>query len=671
MEYKNVFEDFYWETTGDTGTSIAYEIQDEDGNHVFTGKVFCLDGTIKVNVAQKIRDWLENEIGDFRESDGEFFDHPDAIHAFSLIVDNEVQEEWMVIFSFEPWDGGTYFFTTAINTHASPMQKLFMSYGSKKYVPSQKTSSITDGGGGDGPGALYFTAQSAITVPYGTTSVSVPVHTNIEPSDIVVSGGSVTCTSQGQTEFVFSIPTTVTEDEVSYTVEYYYGGEKYSQTVITVEAFVWVFDLTGHTVGWEGGEETFPIFTNVDVSALTVTVPSGVTLVTKGQNNWTFEFPFNEHGFPEDWEFTVTYKGNTKTFTIHQNVRYNVYDEYFTVQPAGTSLTISTNTVNDGSNCNFYYRVDGGEWVYAFISYAEGSSTFTGVKTIRGLTSASTVEFKDLNINCGNNDGFRIQNARVAYGNILSLLYGDDFHGKTDLVELSYASMFWKDTDLVDASLIAMPTGTLCCNLYAMFKGCTSLEKAPRLQMRETVGKAYSEKYGIVISGGGSLHSMFYGCTSLVSAPPKLEIINGHYGSMFQDCTSLVTAPAIIKGISSANSCASMFRGCTSLLNAPVLDVDVLARVIYESMFLGCTSLKKAPVLKAEVLEQDCYDYMFSGCTSLEEIVCYAKSKNYQYCSYAWLADASATGDIYVTREFEWTTGTSGIPSGWTVHYLD
>lgn len=151
MQYDNIFNDFFYSTTA---TTLSYRIEDENGEPVFIGRAVGDSAGTRVNVAQKIRDWLFNDIGDFRESDGEFFDHPDAIHAFSLVdlSDNAVKEQWMVIYSFEPWNGDTLFLTTAINTHASPLQKLFITNGAKIDVPTHMTQDIDDGGPGDGPG---------------------------------------------------------------------------------------------------------------------------------------------------------------------------------------------------------------------------------------------------------------------------------------------------------------------------------------------------------------------------------------------------------------------------------------------------------------------------------------------------------------------------------------
>lgn len=151
MEYKNVYEDFFYSTTAVT---LSYRIEDEDGEPVFVGRAVGGTGGTRVNVAQKIRDWLFNDIGDFRDSDGELFSHPDAVHAFSLVdlSDGEVKEQWMVLYGWEGgWDGSQALTTTSINGHASVAQKLFFTNGLPVDGPGGSMD-ITDGGPGDGPG---------------------------------------------------------------------------------------------------------------------------------------------------------------------------------------------------------------------------------------------------------------------------------------------------------------------------------------------------------------------------------------------------------------------------------------------------------------------------------------------------------------------------------------
>ena len=192
-----------------------------------------------------------------------------------------------------------------------------------------------------------------------------------------------------------------------------------------------------------------------------------------------------------------------------------------------------------------------------------------------------------------------------------------------------------------------------------MFKGCTSLTKAPELPATTLVNYCY--------------YYMFAGCTSLVQAPklPATTLANNCYASMFAGCTSLVQAPEL-PATTLVNDCYYyMFNYCTSLVQAPELPATTLANNCYVSMFNSCTSLVQAPKLPATTLANNCYAYMFSGCTSLNEVRISA-TKTATGAFYQWLTSVSATGDFYCDPNATIfpTDSASGIPKNWTRHAL-
>jgi hypothetical protein len=165
---------------------------------------------------------------------------------------------------------------------------------------------------------------------------------------------------------------------------------------------------------------------------------------------------------------------------------------------------------------------------------------------------------------------------------------------------------------------------------------------------------------------------LFYNSTGLTSAEnlimPATTLTEGCYQGMFGGCTSLTTAPAL-PATTLANSCYSqMFYGCTSLTSAPVLPATTLVSYCYEWMFYGCTSLTTAPELPATTLAYGCYRVMFNGCTSLNYIKCLATDISASSCTVNWVNNVAASGTFVKDASMSsWTTGTSGIPSGWTV----
>ena len=163
---------------------------------------------------------------------------------------------------------------------------------------------------------------------------------------------------------------------------------------------------------------------------------------------------------------------------------------------------------------------------------------------------------------------------------------------------------------------------------------------------------------------------MFTGCKELIIAPdlPAITLADNCYSWMFYNCTSLTTAPSILPAITlESNCCANMFSGCASLTTAPELPATTLANRCYQRMFYGCALLEKAPELPAPELSTGCYERMFYGCRMMNYIKMLAIVVAEDALSY-WVYNISPSGTFIKHPDNDWiTTGTSGIPSGWTV----
>lgn len=227
-----------------------------------------------------------------------------------------------------------------------------------------------------------------------------------------------------------------------------------------------------------------------------------------------------------------------------------------------------------------------------------------------------------------------------------------------------FYELFRGNSYLTDASKLILPWTTLADKCYlAMFSGCTSLTRVPKLPATTLADRCYGE--------------MFSGCKSLTTAPelPATNLAEFCYYGMFRECTSLTTAP-VLPATKVYNRCYSaMFYGCTSLTIAPALPATTLNGGCYDGMFHGCTSLTTAPVLPAKTLtyyEQNgsyigCYAGMFQGCTSLNYIKMMADYTNWRYTS-NWVRDVAPTGTfIKLENSSIKVDGYDGIPSGWTV----
>lgn len=241
-------------------------------------------------------------------------------------------------------------------------------------------------------------------------------------------------------------------------------------------------------------------------------------------------------------------------------------------------------------------------------------------------------------------------------GNIMSMVYGDDFAGKTTLpTESTMITGLFIFTDVVDASKLILPATKLTSFCYeGMFHRCESLVKAPELPAKDISILCYRE--------------MFSGCISLTNAPklPATTLAEECYTYMFHRCESLTKAP-LLPATNLAYSCyEEMFAECTSLATAPDLPATELSGWCYCAMFAVCTSLTEAPLLPATSLSNSCYEEMFIGCESLNYVKCLATEFGAE-STLDWLVDVAETGTFVKKAGVTWDTGTSGIPSGWTV----
>lgn len=245
-----------------------------------------------------------------------------------------------------------------------------------------------------------------------------------------------------------------------------------------------------------------------------------------------------------------------------------------------------------------------------------------------------------------------------ASGNVMSLTYGDDFIGQTELTENNhFKGLFSGCTNIVEADRMSLPATTLKYQCYyEMFKDCTSLTKAPSiLPATILVDSCY--------------YRMFWGCSSLTNVPelPATTMIKSCYYNMFGSCTSLTTAP-VLPATTLAQDCYnSMFAGCTSLTKAPELPATTLAPSCYSSMFSSCTSLTTAPVLPAPVLVDNCYSRMFYSCEKLTYIKMLALSWNEGKATYMWCSYVSNSGMFVKHPDLPDTRGNAYIPSKWNV----
>ena len=306
---------------------------------------------------------------------------------------------------------------------------------------------------------------------------------------------------------------------------------------------------------------------------------------------------------------TASYSGFTATgnVTVYQEAATSDFSTKpltFNILSAGAinwtaSSTALTKTID--------YKLNNGAWVSITSSTSSSAPSievnsgdklqFRGNNATYATNSLSRLYYNSF----GGSASFKIE------GNIMSLIYGDDFKNKLT-ISSTYA-------------------------FYGLFSGCTNLVYAKNLIL------------------------------------PATTLASRCYFNMFNGCTSLTTAPSKLPANTLATYCYdAMFKNCTSLTTAPELPATTLVDSCYLAMFENCTSLTKAPELPATALAEYCYYDMFMGCTSLNSIKCLATNTSERNCTKDWVNGVASTGTFVKNPNMTgWTTGNNGIPSGWTI----
>lgn len=300
------------------------------------------------------------------------------------------------------------------------------------------------------------------------------------------------------------------------------------------------------------------------------------------------------------------------------------------------------------------------------------------------------------------------------YGNVLSLIYGDDFRGKTTVPTLNKVFYYlFHYLKIVSAENLILPILTLGEYSYsAMFVGCRTLEIPPKVLPATTIDRfSYQQMFSNCTSlktipemkvtefrTGQNCSAMFEACTSLKKVPELPSFTAPQcYIYMFSGCTGLEEV-AQLKATTLSSSCYyRMFAGCTSLRSFPELPATELVSSCYYEMFIDCTSLANAPKIAAtsitgywdcaymfqrctsleeapELFSKDIpagsYAQMFDGCTSLRYVKCHAETFGNNNSIVGWLKNVSPTGLFIKKANVNYPSGMSGIPEGWTVENM-
>ena len=289
---------------------------------------------------------------------------------------------------------------------------------------------------------------------------------------------------------------------------------------------------SGIPVGWTE-HHSLPVPCNVSISAgsngsisvngvsgdYSATVMSDTQLALVATPDSGYEFDSWSDG-DTNASRTITVTGD---LTLTASFAQAVIPNYFYIEDVSGRngrLSIKKNDVN-APTIEVFSSTDGTNWTSMGTTDKTSTSGITGAITTVAITATipangklylkvTTDQWGTIDPNTGDLYNYMNfpRNCNVG-GNIMSLLYGDDFDVYPQL-DISYncqfMCLFINNRYIIDASNLILPSNTDYGYLpdycfYGMFSGCSSLTAAPELPALEL--------------GEGSYKEMFNGCTSL------------------------------------------------------------------------------------------------------------------------------------------------------------
>lgn len=329
---------------------------------------------------------------------------------------------------------------------------------------------------------------------------------------------------------------------------------------------------------------------------------------------------------------------------------------------------------------NVSYSFDGTNWTtwdYSDITITSGSTVYMKGNNPNGFTTGTTTA-----TTVDKYSKFVMTGTVEANGNVMSLLYEDNFEGEYVLPSnWCFAALFSGCTSLTTAP--ELPATGVTYNCYRNMFHNTSIVETPELPAITLASSCYQNMFHSCTSlttapttlpatslASSCYQGMFLGCTSLTTAPvlPATTLATYCYSNMFEGCSSLTSAPELTSTTLTERCYYGMFAGCASLTSAPQLPATTLATTCYANMFRGCTSLTTAPVLPAKTLVSQCYNNIFTNCSSLNYIkAMFTTTPSTSYTS-NWVQGVASSGTYVKNSSASYTTrGTSAIPNNWTV----
>lgn len=769
MEYRSLKNDFYYDSADDV---LEYSLFNGAGEMIFLGKSFANpSGINRINICQKIKDWLNLVLPQGWDTVDAVYKHPEAYTDFTL-YDHTTQQPLEVYYILYDWstdfDGSDMVLSNPVNSKLDPRMRLFWT----RFGLSSDTINIEKGyphfvfeftGSTD----FDFSAQTR-SYPFTSTDntaftmsteedwIRVYKYSNSFALDIAENSGSTTREGSFCIEYLdqnfnvvfqcFEVKQDREHLEIEFSgdtvFDYYKGTKDIAFTANTeIEVVSLPYWITGATVnGTTAGTITLSSATNSGNNMRTGAIEVRRKNASFGETaslNVSQGYPYFIVLDPSQTAITADYTQGAYTINVDTNIHTiyvetgvdwalggywnnavginiqanpnssartavaSVYGDYTSSTLVNIAITqvgsayqgmyFTTRALSDGEisfgttystdNKTVSYRINDGQW----------QTGQTLGKITLALTSGDTVQWRSNNNKLYGNRFYSTCNFDV-YGNALSLIYGDSFPGKTTIPfdGETFKELFYRCTGLTDAGSLVLPSMTLSEYCYQqMFYDCSNLKTAPSLPATGLSRYCYSSMF----ANCGSLTTppeelpatnlpdycyeyMFanvYGQSVPIVATPRIKAITAGTEScyaMFSGCTSLTAVTEFAPEVFTGNdTCFRMFNGCVALVTAPAtLPATALTMRCYEYMFRNCSALETAPdLLFDEQAPGGSAAFMFQNCSSLKYVKCLATKPVGGIQIGDWLYGVSQTGTFVKKAGAPWSSGSSGIPNGWTV----
>ena len=325
---------------------------------------------------------------------------------------------------------------------------------------------------------------------------------------------------------------------------------------------------------------------------------------------------------------TKVYYGST---LVWSGGSHDYSQDYLTFEiVSGGTIMFQSNRTESSIAKEIQYSINNGSWTEI------NSSGYTGFT----VSTGDVVRFKGANARYGTLDATSprasFQDSTAVfnmYGNIMSMIYGDNFIGQTVLDSGGYNFIgIFGNVKVVNAENLVIPAETIPdYGLTNFMIESPTLQVAPKQIPATTIGVC-------------GMQGSFARCGQLTNAPEfsVTNVADSGFVQTFVECSSLVHGPSILPiQTMGGGACRNMFGNCTSLTTAPELPCATLSQNAYNRMFLTCPSLNYVKCLATDISATDCVTN--------------------------WITGVASTGTFVKKAGVTWPLGYSGIPSRWTV----